>query len=212
MLWLTARWLRAGSLADLGWLALAGGFQMLRGHAQICFYTWLAVGIYLLVDLGVALVRPRSTAAPLPARLARALAVGAAMMLAVGIAGLYNLPLKDYAHWSIRGGGEGGGVGMDYATAWSMGPWELPTVVIPWAVGFGDQTYWGAMPFTNYPNAFMGVIVTLLALVAVLEGGRQRLYAALLALVAIGISFGSHTPLYGFLYRHLPLFTSSGCR
>ena len=26
------------------WLALAGGFQMLRGHVQICFYTWLAVG------------------------------------------------------------------------------------------------------------------------------------------------------------------------
>ena len=206
MLWLTARWLRAGNLADLGWLALAGGFQMLRGHAQICFYTWLAIGLYLLVDLGAAVLRPRSSAAPLPARLVRVLAVGAAMGLAFGIAGVYNLPLRDYARWSIRGGGEGGGVGMDYATAWSMGPWELPTVVIPWAVGFGDQTYWGAMPFTNYPNAFMGVIATLLALVAVLEGGRQRLYAALLALVAIVISFGSHSPVYGFLYRHLPLF------
>src|SRR6185436_12993690 len=46
MLWLATRWMRGGRLSDLGWLALAGGFQMLRGHAQIAFYTWLAVGLY----------------------------------------------------------------------------------------------------------------------------------------------------------------------
>ena len=32
MLWLAARWLRKGTLGELGWLALAGGFQFLRGH------------------------------------------------------------------------------------------------------------------------------------------------------------------------------------
>src|SRR4029077_3500669 len=37
MLWLATRWLRRGGLAELGWLALAGGFQMLRGHVQVCF-------------------------------------------------------------------------------------------------------------------------------------------------------------------------------
>ncbi|MGH7731180.1 MAG: hypothetical protein ACRENJ_08025, partial [Candidatus Eiseniibacteriota bacterium] len=132
--------------------------------------------------------------------------VGAAMALAFGIAGLYNLPLRDYARWSIRGGGEDGGVGMRYATQWSMGPWELPTVVVPWAVGFGEQTYWGAMPFTNYPNAFMGVVAVLLSVVAALERGPARAYAVVLALVSLVISFGSHTPIYGFLYRHLPLF------
>jgi len=206
MLWLTARWLARGGLAHLGWLALAGGFQMLRGHAQIAFYTWLAIGLYVAVDLGASLLRPDSGAGARPVRLARAAAVGAAMVLAFGLAGVYNLPLRDYARWSIRGGGEGGGVGMGYATQWSMGPWELPTIVVPWAVGFGDQTYWGAMPFTNYPNAFMGVIVTLLAVVAALERGRVRLFAAILAAVSLLISFGSHTPVYAFLYRHLPLF------
>jgi hypothetical protein len=206
MLWLVARWLRGGGLAHLGWLALAGGFQMLRGHAQIAFYTWLAIGIYLVVDLAASLRGGGEGSAPLPLRFARAAGVGVAMALAFGMAGLYNLPLRDYARWSIRGGGEGGGVGMDYATQWSMGPWELPTVVVPWAVGFGDQTYWGAMPFTNYPNAFMGVVAVLLALFAALERGRARVYAAVLALVSLAISFGSHTPLYGLLYRHLPLF------
>ncbi len=206
VLWLAARWMRAGGVANLAWLALAGGLQMLRGHAQIAFYTWLAVGLYLVVDVAASLLRPSSSPVPLPAKLARAAGVGIAMALAFGLAGFYNLPLRDYARWSIRGGSEGGGVGMAYATQWSLAPWELLTVVVPWAVGFGDQTYWGAMPFTNYPNAFMGVITVILALFALLEGGRPRAFAALLALVALAVSFGSHFPLYGFLYRHLPLF------
>ena len=206
MLWLAARWMRAGGLANLGWLALAGGFQMLRGHPQIAFYTWLAVGLYLVVDVVASLVRPGASSAPLPAKIARAAGVGGAMALAFGIAGVYTLPLRDYARWSIRGGGEGGGVGMSYATQWSMGLWELPTVVVPWAVGFGQPSYWGAMPFTDYPNAFMGVVAVLLAVVAALETGPVRIYAVLLALVSLVISFGSHTPIYGLLYQHLPLF------
>src|SRR5262245_35455513 len=90
LLWLTSRWLRAGSLSDLGWLALAGGFQMLRGHAQIAFYTWLAVGLYLLVQGVGSLLRPGS--APRAATLARAAGVGLGVGLASGLAGSENLP------------------------------------------------------------------------------------------------------------------------
>ncbi|MEK7329412.1 MAG: hypothetical protein AAB113_01285, partial [Candidatus Eisenbacteria bacterium] len=92
MLWLTARWMRGGGLANLGWLALAGGFQMLRGHAQIAFYTWLAIGLYLVVDVVASLARPSASSAPPAAKLGRAVGVGAAMALAFGIAGFYNLP------------------------------------------------------------------------------------------------------------------------
>src|SRR5262245_19240752 len=45
LLWLAARWMKRGGWENLGWLALSGGFQMLRGHAQIAFYTWFAVGL-----------------------------------------------------------------------------------------------------------------------------------------------------------------------
>ena len=206
ILWLAARWLRTGGLAHLGWLAIAGGFQMLRGHAQICFYTWLAVGLYLLVDLVATLLRRGESGAPLPAKLARSGGVIAAMALAFGIAAFYNLPLRDYAQWSIRGGGEGGGGGIQWATGWSMGPWELPSVVIPWAVGFGGQTYWGAMPFTDYPNAYMGMVVVVALIPALLDRGAPRVFALLLALMALAVSFGKHFPLYGLLYDHLPLF------
>jgi hypothetical protein len=202
MLWLATRWMRRGSLADLGWLALAGGFQMLRGHVQICFYTWLAIGVYAVVEWIMG-VRERERALPLTLR-AGGIAIAAA--LAFGIAGFYNLPLSDYAHYSIRGTAAGGGVGMEYATQWSLSPAELPEIVVPGWAGFGGATYWGSMPFTDYPNAYVGMITIALALPAFLANGVPRVFALVIALLALTISFGKNFPLYGFLYDHLPLF------
>jgi hypothetical protein len=208
MVWLAARWLRRGGLHHLGWLALAGGFQMLRGHVQIAFYTWLAVAGLALVLTVAAARRPGS----LPGVAARAAALGVGAGLAFGLAGFFNLPLRDYARWSIRGGGEGGGTGIAYATQWSLAPVELPSIVVPGWAGFGGSLYWGGMPFTDYPNAFLGIVAVLLALPAFLPaagrgvGTAPRVFALLLAGLAILIAFGRNFPLYGFLYDHLPLF------
>ncbi|HEY6866042.1 MAG TPA: hypothetical protein VI792_02230, partial [Candidatus Eisenbacteria bacterium] len=216
LLWLATRWMRRGGIANLAWLALAGGFQILRGHVQICFYTWLAVALYAVVECGLAWARPPAEAAGRTRALLRLAGIGAAALLAFGVAGFYSLPLRDYARYSIRGGGAGGGVGIDYATAWSLAPYELPEVVVPGWVGFGGATYWGGMPFTDYPNAYLGIVAVLLLLPAWLArplpaGGRAGLeapglFALLLALLSLLVAFGSHFPLYRFLYDHLPLF------
>ena len=210
LLWLAARWIKRGRLSDLGWLALAGGFQMLRGHAQIAFYTWFAVGLLVGVDLLVAVIRPSPGDTPLPVRIARAVGIGAAMALAFGLAGFYNLPLRDYAHYSIRGSGADGGVGMDYATAWSFAPYELLSVLIPGAVGFGGETYWGAMPFTDYPNPYLGIVAVLIALPLLLvppkrADATQMIFALLLAVISMAIAFGKHFPCTDSSTR-MPLF------
>ncbi len=203
MLWLATRWLRKADLTSLGWLALAGGFQFLRGHVQICFYTWMAIGIYAAVEVVMSVREPKQ----LTPRFARAVALGAAAALAFGVAGVYNLPLHDYAQYSIRGGGDaGGGAGLSYATGWSMAPYELPATIFANWVGFGGATYWGGMPFTDYPNAYLGIVVVLLALPALFLGGAPRVFAWVLGVFALLVSFGSHFPLYGFLYEHLPMF------
>ena len=203
MLWLAVRWLRRGGLHHLAWLALAGGFQLLRAHVQICFYTWIAIGLYVVVEWLAALLKRRADLQPLTLRV---LGIGVAAGLAFGLAGFYNLPLHDYARWSIRGGAAGGGVGMDYATAWSLAPYELPSVLVPGWVGFGGSTYWGGMPFTDYPNAYLGVVAVLLAIPAFLAGGAPRVFALVLGVFALLVSFGRYFPVYGFLYDHLPLF------
>ena len=207
LLWLTTRWMRCGGLHHLGWLALAGGFQMLRGHAQIAFYSWLAVGLYLLVEVVASMARREPAAPDLRTTVTRALGVGIAMGLAFGLAGFYNLPLRDYARYSIRGGGADGGVGMGYATSWSMAPWELGTLVIPNAVGFGGATYWGGMPFTDYPNAYIGIVALVLLIPAFLLRGTPRVFALVLAAVALMVSLGHYFPLYRLMYEHLPLFS-----
>ena len=201
LLWLTSRWMRTGGVAHLGWLALAGGFQLLRGHVQICFYTWLAVALYVVVEWIAGLIRRE----PIGARTLRAVGVALAAALAFGIAGFYNLPLRDYAQHSIRGGSEGG-AGMEFATQWSLAPYELPSIVVPGWTGFGGQTYWGGMPFTDYPNAYVGIVTMLLLLPAFLRNGSVRVFALLLGVFAVLISFGKYFPFYGWLYDHLPLF------
>jgi len=207
LLWLAARWMRRGGVHHLGWLALAGGFQMLRGHVQIAFYTWLAIALWLVVAvIAAAMRRGDDDAPPLGVVVGRAFAVGGAMAVAFGIAAVYNLPLRDYARYSIRGGGPDGGVGMDYATAWSLGPWELPTIVLPGYAGFANPTYWGGMPFTDYPNAYVGMVAVVAAIPALLTRGAPQAFALVLMLLSLGIAFGRHFPLYGFLYDHLPLF------
>src|SRR5262249_33538933 len=73
---------------------------------------------------------------------------------------------------------------------------------------FGGQTYWGAMPFTDYPNAYLGMVAVLLGLLALVSrpGGAAPRFALLLGVFAILVSFGRNFPLYGLLYDHLPLF------
>ena len=202
LLWLATRWIRRGGLHHLAWLALAGGFQLLRGHVQICFYTWMAIGLYVLVEVAARLQRP----AELPTVLARGAGVLAAGAVAFGLAGVYNVPLQDYSKYSIRSAGGGGGLGMERATAWSLSPYELPSIVVPGWVGFGGATYWGDMPFTDYPNAYVGMVTVLLLVPAFLAKGAPRVFALLLALLSLFIAFGKHFFLYAFLYDHLPLF------
>src|SRR5262249_55861524 len=87
---------------------------------------------------------------------------------------------------------------------------ELPSLVFPNFVGFGGATYWGGMPFTDYPNYFVGIVVALLAVCgfAARDGAPAvaRWFAGALGLFALLIGLGPNFPLYGFLSAPLPMF------
>jgi hypothetical protein len=183
-------------------LAIVLGFQMLRGHVQIAYYTYLLIGL-LFVFESVALLRRSAWRAALT----NLAFLFGAVVVAVGIAAVLLVPVKAYAAYSIRGGGASGGLDYGYATGWSLSPKEMLTFVFPWAFGYGYPTYWGAMPFTNYPN-YVGVVTALFALVAIfIVRGRAKWFLATAALLATVLSFGKHFPLlYGPMFKLLPYF------
>jgi hypothetical protein len=200
---LTARLLKRGDALSFGLLALCGGLQLLRAHVQIVYYTWLAVGLYCILFL----LMKNADALPVVARLRRVAYVGLALAVALAFGSVLYLPVHDYSAYSSRGAVEGGGMEFGRATDWSFSPIEMMTFLVPSWLGFGGNTYWGSMPFTDYPN-YMGILPLFLAIVG-LVGVRRRevLFFVLLALFSLLVSFGKHfAPLYRLLYEGLPYF------
>jgi hypothetical protein len=203
MLWLTSRIWRNARWHDAATLALLVGFQLLRGHVQIAYYGWLAMGLLSLFELA------RRLPAAGGARTVglRVVQLGVALALGFALSSFFSLPIREYAQESIRSSGAGGGVSYDYATGWSLGPIETLTFLVPGALGFGGATYWGSMPFTDFPN-YMGLAILLCAFLAI-AAGRRRFEAAfllVLALFALLVAFGKHSALYNFLFEHMPYF------
>jgi len=181
-------------------LALAVGVQLLRAHTQMAYYTFMMIGVFAVFWLVESYLqkRPLKNVFVSLALAAGALVVGAAMS-----AVLY-LPVQEYAHYSIRGGT---GLDYGYATNWSFSPVEIITFFVPSFMGFGGQTYWGAMPFTDFPF-YMGIVTLFLAgLALVIKRDRYTIFFAILAIFALIVSFGKNLPiLYGPLFKFLPFF------
>ena len=133
-----------------------------------------------------------------------------AMGCGVAMSASIYLPASEYAAYSVRGmAAEGGGSAWEYATLWSMHPLELLTFLVPGVFGFGGVTYWGFMPFTDFPH-YAGIVVLLLALAGVVMRRKKLLtwYFTGGLLLALLLSFGSFiSPVFDLFYHFAPLFS-----
>ncbi|MCB9501853.1 MAG: hypothetical protein H6696_07945 [Deferribacteres bacterium] len=208
--WAMHRLFNGGGLKYIGIAGLILGFQFQRGHVQIVYYTWLLLGFYLLFFI-VQQIKAGDAAKfykPL-------MQFAVVLLLALGMAAVLYLPVFEYMPYSIRGAASvfataasDTGVGMDYATQWSFSPGEMMTFIIPSFYGFGGQTYWGTMPFTDYPH-YMSIIVLGLAIFALIKRRKEALVIFLLLeiIIALLISFGKNLSfVYGFFYDFFPYF------
>lgn len=203
LLWAAMRLMERGRLQDAGMLAILAGLQLQRSHVQIAWYSWLFM-LLLVVFLSF------SGRLPMRRLAARWGLLVVASLCALLISAAIWLPASGYAPWSVRGMAPGGGgSAWEYATLWSMHPIEFSTLLLPGMFGFGGITYWGFMPFTDYPH-YTGIIVLLLAL----QGGwslrreilgRLFLFAALLSVL---LSFGRFfSPVFDLFYHAAPFFS-----
>ena len=228
--------LRQGESSQLLVLKLAAvvALQLLAGHAQTAWYTALLVltwsSYWAWVDASdLNHSRPpvwENIGVPLRHMLKTWLWVCGGYLLAAGFAAVQLLPTAEYLLESQRSGA------VDYETAmtYSFWPWRLLTLLAPGLFGSPvSSDYWG---YANYweDALYIGLLPLLLALAAVVcwlsvrFGGKSdkqsipasqlsqqpRWEAVPLLLVITLLSFllalGKNTPVFPWLYRHVPTF------
>ncbi len=141
------------------------------------------------------------------------LLLGAALLLAIGLAAVQLLPTIEYLLQSQRVAA----VDYDFAMSYSFWPWRFLSFVAPDLFGnpvLGD--YWG---FANYweDAIYIGLIPFVLAIAALLTRGKRVQdqtviksrfvwFLFVLILISFAIALGRNTPIFPWLYRHVPTF------
>ena len=212
-------------------LTLVAALQLLSGHAQTAWYTlilafvWCGYWAWMDADgFGSSQVRQNQVVSRLRATLGAWLFVGASYLLAAALAAIQLIPTAEYLLQSQRQAA----VDYELAMTYSLWPWRLLTLLAPSLFGSpvnGD--YWG---YANYweDALYIGLFPVLLAMIALVRWlvirrnpnepaipGTQldpgpRWEAVPLLLVLTGVSLllamGRNTPVFPWLYRHVPTF------
>ncbi len=188
-------------------LAACLAMQLLAGHAQLTWYTiefaaaWVALGA-LLEGGWKALARD----------LGRFAAAG---LVAALLASIQLIPTFEYLSQSQRASE----VGFQEALTYSFWPWRFLSIIAPDFFGNpGKGNYWGYASFWE-DHLYIGMLPFILALGSLprvfkrREGDNlnwlpQPAVRLLWAVILVGALFalGSNTPLFPFLYRHIPSF------
>ncbi len=214
-----------GTVLGAALFALALSFQIKANHPQITYYLAIVIFVYALTLLGYVLATKENR----KTRVGRFFAASALLLVlgCVGIATNANklIPTYNYAKYTMRGGSElaadkaehagdpaavkeakaaAKGLDLEYATAWSYGPNEMPNLLIPNFNGGASscdphlkngatesllrkagqpnvkQTvkalpmYWGPQPFTAGPMYLGAVSIFLFILGLFLLRGEDR--------------------------------------
>ena len=221
-----SRWL-AKVLLGAVLFGVALSLQIKANHQQITYYLAILVLLYALVEF-IDILRKRKD------RIGRFF-IASALLLVVGGVGIATnvnklLPLAKYTPNTMRGGSEltqdgavkGGGLDLDYATAWSYGWEELPNLMIPnfnggsssqpvdpaksetiqllrragqsnlKEIAKGLPLYWGPQPFTAGPMYMGAITVFLFILGLFLYKGKEKWWLIVGTIIAILMAVGSH--------------------
>lgn len=196
----SAPWLRPG-------LTLAVAFQLLAGHAQLTWYSLLLAGVWVLAD-GISSGSWQSTWKGV-AKLAVNILAGAC------IAAIQFLPTAEFLIQSQRSASVDFELGLTY----SFWPWRLLTLLSPNFFGNpGNGNYFGYASYWE-DAAYIGFLPLMLALSTIprIFSRVQEVHCPAVkhhlrfawGIVLIGLLFalGKNTPVFPFLYEHIPTFS-----
>lgn len=183
------------------WFAFFFGWQLRAQHVQIVYYGIMMMGLYVIFAYltgGKEEIKKNIKATAL---------LFTSGLIGLAFAAPVYLQILEYNPFIIRGGGGAGSAAWDYATQWSFHPLESLTYIFPSFFGFGRETYWGYMPFTDMPLYWGGLVLLFAPWAVVLKRDRLTWFLIVLAAAAWIVSFGRFLPiLYWPLYEFLPYF------
>ena len=181
-------------------LAFFMGMQWLAGHAQIAWYS------LLLAIAWAAFWAWRAGGWPQLARVAVNFAT--AGFGALALAAVQLIPTAEYLLNSPRA------TQVDFAaaTTYSFWPWHLLTLLAPNI--FGNPAYGTYQGYGNYweDAIYIGLVPLFLAVFALMKMRRSKkegplvIFLAALIGVSLLLALGDNTPLFGWLYHHVPSF------
>lgn len=195
------------SRRDAAWLGLFVGLQLLAGHAQTAWYSLLLTVVFSFWWC----------LSHRPVRWLPLIVVLLALGLGVGIAALQLLPTAELLAQSQRSGG----ADYEFVVNYSYAPARIFNLISPNFFGNpGDGSY-----ITKGKGAFFedAVYVGLIPLMASLVAGANWIWGKLrrsvrpsyymsvpfwiaVVVFAFVIAFGNHSPVFPFLYDHVPTF------
>ncbi|MEW6717422.1 MAG: YfhO family protein [Chloroflexota bacterium] len=190
---------------ERGWasawkLSGAMALLLLAGHAQVAWYTLLLMVVWLGYWGFYAHSQYKKKDSKWWKKLI--LKLGLIFVFALGISALQLLPTIEYLLLSQRSQA----VDIHAAMTYSLWPWHLITLIAPGFFGNPEQgDYWG---YANYweGSLYIGWLPFILAMWALIKGGRLTRFLAASALFSFVLALGDNTPIFPWLYRNIPTF------
>lgn len=186
----------------LFWLVIVLAMQWLAGHAQTAWYTLVMVGLWMIWRT-VGLLDERRSILRIWSRFALA------GLLAAFLAAPQLLTTLEYLANSYRAES----LDPAFAMTYSFWPWRLLGLIVPNLFGSpvsGD--YWGYGNFWE-DAIYMGILPLLMVGIALrrIRAKDHRAWSLLRFLMGISVgalvlALGDNTPIFPFLFRHLPTF------
>ena len=217
-----------------GKLGLVIGLQLLAGHAQTTWYTLLLAGLWVAywcwqrsLDQFDAHSQVRERWERFKRQVLSLLAsefkLAGAVLLGAALAAVQLLPTAIYLSQSQRATA----VDYDFAMTYSFWPWRLLGLLAPGLFGSpASGDYWGYASFWE-DAIYIGLLPVLLALGILLKavfapkrlteraGSQSDLARPLsfvsflfaVSLFSLLLALGNNTPVFPWLYRHIPTFS-----
>ena len=125
-------------------------------------------------------------------------------LIAFGVSALQLLPTYELTRLSLRAD-----ITYAKATEFAASPSGLITLLVPHFFGDNPAAFWGLKWNLTEVYGYVGIMPLVLALLAMVVWKRRSgmaLFFAVLALLALLLSLGEYTVLYGWLYKFVPGF------